>query len=92
MLTVPDCPNGPVLRERLWEALADHPEVQVVHRLVHDESEAARLGMRGSPTLLVTGVDPFAMPGATVGVSCRIYRDEAGRAGGAPSVSASTKR
>jgi hypothetical protein len=89
VLAVPDCPNEPVLRERLAEVLTEHPEVRMVHRLVHDESDAARLGMRGSPTLLVNGVDPFATSRAPViSVSCRIYRDESGRADGAPSVTA----
>lgn len=88
VLAVLDCPNDPVLRDRLTEVLADYPDVRVVHRLVYDEADAARLQMRGSPTLLVNGVDPFATPGAPVSVSCRIYRDEAGRAGGAPSVTA----
>jgi hypothetical protein len=88
VLAVPDCPNEPVLRERLTEVLADHPDVRVVHRLVLDDADAARWGMRGSPTLLVNGVDLFASAGAPVGISCRIYRDESGRADGAPSVAA----
>jgi hypothetical protein len=87
-LSVPDCPNEPVLAERLAEVLADHPHARVVRRTVHDEAEAARLGMHGSPTLLVNGVDPFAVPGTPVGISCRIYRDETGRTDGAPSVTA----
>lgn len=44
--------------------------------------------MRGSPTLLVDWVDPFAAPRAPVSLSCRIYRDPDGRASGAPSVAA----
>lgn len=86
VLAVPGCPHEPVLRERLTEVLAEHPDVRVVHGVVHDEADAARLGMRGSPTLLVNGVDPFAAPGVPVSVSCRIYRDETGWPGGAPSV------
>jgi hypothetical protein len=88
VLAVPGCPNEPVLLERLAEILADRPDVWVMRRLVCDEAEAARLGMHGSPTLRINGVDPFAVPGAPASVSCRIYRDKAGRAGGAPSVSA----
>jgi hypothetical protein len=88
VLAVLDCPNEPVLRDRLAEVLAEFPDVRVMHRLVQDEADAAQLGMRGSPTLLVNGVDPFATPGAPVSVSCRIYRDEAGRADGAPSIAA----
>lgn len=45
-----------------------------------------RLGMTGSPTFLVDGVDPFAVPGAPASVACRLYRRPDGRAEGAPSV------
>jgi len=44
--------------------------------------------MHGSPTLLINGTDPFATPGQAASLSCRIYRDDAGRAGPAPSVEA----
>src|SRR6266496_690683 len=86
VLSVPDCPNEPVLVERLAEVLADHPGARLARHVVQDEADAARLGMRGSPTLLVNGVDPFGAPDAPASVSCRIYRDETGQAGGAPSV------
>ena len=51
-------------------------------------TEAAEAGMHGSPTLLVDGVDPFAAPGQPPSLSCRLYRDAAGRADGAPPVDA----
>lgn len=88
VLTVPDCPNGPVLEERLAEVLADRPRVSVVRRVIGDDAGAARLEMHGSPTLLVDGVDPFAEPGVPASVSCRIYRGQDGRVEGAPSVAA----
>ncbi|WP_327256458.1 hypothetical protein [Streptomyces sp. NBC_01244] len=53
-----------------------------------EEAEAARWGMTGSPTVLLDGLDPFAVAGAPASVSCRLYRDEDGRADGAPSVQA----
>ena len=86
VLAVPDCPNAPVLMERLGLVLADYPGARVVSRVVRDEAEAVRLGMHGSPTLLVNGVDPFAAPGGPAGMSCRVYRDGSGRSQGAPSV------
>lgn len=86
VLTVPDCPNDPIIMERLAEALADLPDARLVRHVVQDEAEATRHGMHGSPTLLVNGVDPFAAPGTPASVSCRIYRDETGRTSGAPSV------
>ena len=48
-----------------------------------EEAEAVRF--RGSPTILVNGQDPFADPDAPVGLSCRVYRTDAGLAG-APTV------
>ncbi|MFE1885252.1 hypothetical protein [Streptomyces diastatochromogenes] len=86
MLTVPDCPNGPVLRERLTLALAGRTDVELTEHVVDDQAEAERRGMHGSPTLLVDGHDPFAAPGITAGVSCRLYRGTDGRVDGAPSV------
>jgi hypothetical protein len=88
ILTVPDCPNEPVLRDRLAQVLADHPDATVTRRVIQDEAGAARYGMHGSPTLLVNGFDPFAAPGTPASVSCRLYRDQSGPVGGAPSVAA----
>ena len=85
ILTVPDCPNAPVAAGRITAALAGRPaSVELVE--VTGEAEAARLGMTGSPTILLDGVDPFAAAGAVPGVSCRIYRGSDGAAAGAPSV------
>ena len=84
-LAVPDCPNAAVLDQRLADALGGRTDVSVGHQVVADENEAARWGMRGSPTLLIDGSDPFAGPGDAPGMSCRLYRDEEGRLSGAPS-------
>ena len=59
VLSVPGCPNVPLLEQRLAEALAGWPAV-TVQRLIASADEAARCGMCGSPTLLVNGHDPFA--------------------------------
>ena len=62
ILTVPDCPNTPVAAERITAALAGRPaSVELVE--VTGEAEAAQLGMTGSPTILLDGVDPFAAAG-----------------------------
>lgn len=86
LLTVPGCPNGAIFSERLAVALSDQPGVVVHHRVIGAEPEAAEAGMHGSPTLLVDGIDPFAGPAQAPSVSCRLYRDAAGRLSGAPSV------
>lgn len=88
LLTVPDCPNAAAFEERLAAALDGHPAAVVRRRVVSDEREAAEAGMHGSPTLLVNGTDPFAAPGEPTSLSCRLYRDAAGRAGQVPSVAA----
>lgn len=90
MLTVPDCPNAPLALERITAAL-DGREADVELVEVRDEAEAARWGMTGSPTVLLDGTDPFAVPGAPVSASCRLYPDEEGRAAGAPGVEALRK-
>ena len=88
VLVVPDCPNDPVLLERLGLVLADYPDARVTRFVIRDEAEALRLGMRGSPTLLVNGIDPFAAPDSPASLSCRVYRYESGQSQGAPSVAA----
>jgi hypothetical protein len=85
ILAVPDCPNAPVAAGRITAALAGRPaSVELVQ--VTGEAEAARLGMTGSPTILLDGVDPFAAAGAVPSVSCRIYRGPDGAADGVPSI------
>lgn len=86
VLTIPGCPNGPVLTQRLATVLGDEPEVPVVQRSVTDPEQAARRGMHGSPTLLIDGRDPFAAPDTPPSLSCRLYRAPDGSQQGAPSV------
>ncbi len=87
VLAVPGCPNATLLDERLAQVLDGRRDVSVTHRVIEDEQEAARLGMHGSPTMLVDGTDPFAERGQSPTVSCRLYRHRDGRVDGAPSVS-----
>jgi len=88
LLTVPDCPNAAAFEQRLAAALAGRPDAVVRRREVASEREAVQAGMHGSPTLLINGVDPFAVPGQVPGLACRLYRDAAGRAAGAPTAAA----
>lgn len=88
LLTIPDCPNAAGFEQRLALALAGRPDAVLRRREVADEREAAQAGMNGSPTLLINGVDPFAVPGQAPGLACRLYRDAAGRPAGAPTVEA----
>lgn len=49
--------------------------------LVETWEEAEAHQFHGSPSLHIDGVDPFAAPGAAVGLSCRIYRTPSGPSG-----------
>lgn len=85
LIHVPDCPNVAVARERILDAgrgLGVSIALRV--REVADQAEAAAAGMRGSPTVLVGGVDVAGDGMAATSVSCRLYADS----GGAPDVEA----
>jgi hypothetical protein len=80
------CPNWRVAEARLRRVLgeADSSTTEIVLERVESPEEAERLAFRGSPTILVDGLDPFAEDGAPVGLACRMYRTERGL-DGAPS-------
>lgn len=86
VLHVPDCPNAAALATRLDELLAGRRDIVIEQREINDEAEAAARRMAGSPTLLIDGSDPFAAPGQSPSLSCRLYIDEAGDVAGAPSL------
>lgn len=47
---------------------------EVSKELVVDDADAAERRFRGSPTVLIDGVDPFAdEEGPPIGFACRIY-------------------
>jgi hypothetical protein len=85
ILQVPGCPGAAVLAARLSELNLGRAGHQVIRQLVTTQSDAERLGMTGSPTLLADGIDPFPQPGQKPSVSCRLYHDEHGRPVPAPS-------
>lgn len=88
-LSIDGCPNADLARRRLVEALdrLDLDPAIVTFSTVHTTEEAEPLRFRGSPSILIDGIDPFADEAAPVGLSCRIYRTEFGIEG-APSVAA----
>ncbi len=75
------CPNWEMLDRRIAEALELRSDVRVVHERIVTAEDAVRLGFRGSPTVLVDGVDPFADEHAPVGLVCRVYRTPDGLTG-----------
>jgi hypothetical protein len=86
VLTVAGCPHAPLLEQRLAAALGARTDAQITRRVIADPDEAAAAGMHGSPTVLVDGRDPFALPGQPASLSCRFYDNGPGLREGAPSV------
>ena len=86
LLYMADCPNRTIARARVQIAL-DRTQLAAVvrERQVHSGEEAVRLGMRGSPTILIDGSDPFAGGADPAALSCRLYRGDPGFSG-APTV------
>jgi hypothetical protein len=86
LLYISKCPNRTVARGHIDRALARARLSAVVReREVQSGEEAAHLGMRGSPTILVDGRDPFVETADSTALSCRLYRSEVGFSG-APTV------
>jgi hypothetical protein len=86
LLVVPDCPNEPVAMSVLRLAF-DRLGLagQLVRTTVIASSEQAHeRGFVGSPTILVDGVDPFAVAGQSPAFACRVYVTPAGRSGVPP--------
>ncbi|MFH8471985.1 DsbA family protein [Streptomyces sp. NPDC018000] len=82
VLVVPSCPNQKLVEERLRQAMegAGLSVSAFTTRVISDQGEAERSGFTGSPTILIDGRDPFAEPGASPSVACRIYRTAGGLA------------
>lgn len=81
LLYFEDCPNWKVADERLTSIAAERDDITVTRHLVDTPAEAERTRFRGSPSILVDGVDPFAEPGSGVGLTCRRYPTPDGYAG-----------
>lgn len=80
------CPNWQETDGRLREALTLAGVDAEVHLVeVTTPEDAERLRVRGSPTVLVDGTDPFALESDPVGLSCRVFRTPDGLRG-APTV------
>ncbi len=80
LLYFDDCPNWREA-DAVLGRLAGEVEFELTRRLVGTPEQAEALGFRGSPSILVDGVDPFAVGDEPVGLSCRIYQTPDGPAG-----------
>ena len=84
VLHIEDCPNVEPLLAELEELLGGEPGAVLSAVCVHTEAEGSSIGFHGSPTILVDGRDPFPAPPGPPRLSCRLYRDAAGRVLGYP--------
>jgi hypothetical protein len=80
LLYFDDCPNWRSADVTLTR-LAGQYGFEFTRQRVRSVEEAERLGFRGSPSVIVDGIDPFADPEAPVGLSCRLYRGPNGLTG-----------
>jgi proline dehydrogenase len=86
LLTTPGCPHAESTRRLLLAAIDDVSEpVDISFIEVGDESAAASYGFRGSPTVRVDGRDVEPAVGASIGLACRLYRQQDGSLAGNPS-------
>jgi hypothetical protein len=74
------CPNWQTTAARLAE-LEGELDLRIERRRVETAEEAAAIGFRGSPTVLVDGRDPFATGSEPMGLACRIYQTPDGPQG-----------
>lgn len=69
VLHVADCPNTSIALERIQAAGGGDVRVETV--VIATDTEATSVGMRGSPTILIDGADPFTPTGTPVSIACR---------------------
>ncbi len=81
LLYFDDCPNWHDADTHLRALEQEIPGLRVARHIVDTPEEAERTGFRGSPSILIDGIDAFAEPDAPVGLSCRVYQTPDGPAG-----------
>ena len=81
LLYFDDCPNWLVVDGHLRALALEHPEMSIERRILNTVEEAETTRFRGSPSIIVDGVDPFADADVPVGLSCRIYQTPGGPSG-----------
>lgn len=75
------CPNWKETEAHIETLRAEGVELEFDLQLIDTHELAEEHGFRGSPTIIIDGVDPFADRDAPVGLSCRVYRTGDGYAG-----------
>jgi hypothetical protein len=68
------CPNSPILIERVKEAMKGIADIDYKEIIVDSNEKAQKLKFRGSPTLLINGVDFENLPEPqSPNLACRFY-------------------
>ncbi len=68
------CPNSLEMLNRVKKAIEGLEDVELVEKLVETAEVARAVGFRGSPTVLINGVDLEGLPEPfNPSLSCRIY-------------------
>ena len=80
------CPNWQTTSALLETLVSQGLDAAIGYELIDSHDAAVARGFRGSPTVLINDVDPFAEADAPVGLACRVYRTDDGYAG-SPSMS-----
>jgi hypothetical protein len=75
LLVVRDCPHEAeaVAAAQAAARQAGLGEIAVRIIVIDTDEQARAQGFAGSPTFPINGVDPFAEPGAPIGLACRVY-------------------
>ena len=81
LLYFPDCPHWQTAHERLTELIAEGHDASVSCVIIDTDDAARAAGFRGSPTIQIDGIDPFADSAGPVGLSCRLYPTPTGYTG-----------
>lgn len=69
------CPNWMTAERELREAIENLDlDAELVYEKIESHAHAEEVRFRGSPTILISGRDPFADPDVPVGLSCLVYR------------------
>ncbi len=76
-----ECPNWRVTERHLIRIAGECGDLTIERVLITTEVEAIAARFHGSPTMQFDGVDPFAGPGDSCGLSCRLYQTPDGLAG-----------
>ena len=77
------CPHWKLADERVRRVLdgVSTGDVTLEYELIDSPERAERVGFHGSPTILVDGRDPFVTGDEPIGLTCRVFRTEAGTEG-----------